>query len=1458
MAALALALVLVLAGRPGGGPQRAAGQGSSSEVTAQTDAAVPARGVIMIGSSPQEAGGETWGIGKIGSLNNPTSTIVQYREGAGWSIAPMLDAAGQPLKGFAPDESSPLTGAMTPSGAGALLGTVREAGEESTVSRRVLLVRDPGGAFTEVQAPPPSALGEGESLFSGTRAPLLAPLDEGGGHAGALVVPVLGSGSKLAETAVLHWDGKLWTREEIEVPAAEVEGFRVLAIGASSPQNAWLLGQLPAGGVALFRRAPGAPATWKPVTPKSGGTPGEGLAANEQPFSVAGRGEPPTVKAQLLTVTEQGVWVDGERADVNTPATLFFKPEGAQDKGQVSATWCNLPVSAPTGTQPCSFSLPQSLPTGLSRSFAWADSSTPYGQRVITGLPEDVTLRLEGSSFTRVLALGATESTNLGAAFSDPHEGWLGDASLPVHLTLHPAASRLQTYPVPFRFALLAATPQPGAPVGALSSQALAVGDEGEVARYLPGEGWQPEPLLGPGGRRSTGVMRGVAWPTASRAYAVGELGQMWLWRAETGLWEPDPAAPRNFRGNLLGIAFDPTNPGRGYAIGQGGVLLRYGKSWTQEALPAEVAHASFTSIAFAGSEAIVAYRIPLNQGGVETYAGGLLVNNGSGWHVDQAAAAALAPEGGVPWAVAGLPDGGAALSGESAGGEPLVLERNSAGSGWSAPSTPYPRSATGPGSLALFREGGALRMIGSGAIPNTRRVDFPEPPAPAGLPEVLINAYPPASGHIIRETANGWSDEEHDRNESVSAPGNYAIWDTPFEPDPTAAVLIDETGAMGWAVGGAIDEQQGGRFDTADIARYPADGNPPPGVGSAPVQASAGAATFAIAGNVQCGAPCADRENDQLGPDRWLSSAIAQAGQISGVRAFLNLGPRVTTGRTTSGKVTQEVPYEREFARYAALMRGNALSAFPVASPTDVAGGTGECLFDEAFQSFPWASSRSAEPCSGQSAYYAFDSSASTGTVRVIALDEASTVGGTQLAWLQQELGEAAALGVPAIVLGSADLNAQIAARAPGAAAVASALVKRGGASAYFYDSPERNVSLPLRVGGESIPAFGTGTLGYVQANSAAQQDFIGHSGFLLAEVNAQQAARNASTLRWPVSARLIPNVGELALEAQDGVLLNRSQQALFAGLARRPRAGCLAENGVTHCQTSPYIPIPANCVGPACANGILPEYSFTSSRPEIGDFVEPNTASADPRAVLLGANEKPIHDSMSGLFCAYNAGTTVVTISAGGLSSSLTVTVRAGSVRRPCGTQPLNEAPVTQNAAASPPPPPPPPAPAGPAPASSPTPVSAPVPAPPPAPAPALPSPAVHPPAPAAFVLPPVLSPPLLAFVPPPVPTPARPSPPTGTSAVTSPIEVAEKEEEQEEATESVSNQAVAYRSSEGDPAPEYLLGLIVLAALAGVGVRRRPRRGTRKARIAPATANTTQFQRRNSPDPRDVNRW
>ncbi len=351
------------------------------------------------------------------------------------------------------------------------------------------------------------------------------------------------------------------------------------------------------------------------------------------------------------------------------------------------------------------------------------------------------------------------------------------------------------------------------------------------------------------------------------------------------------------------------------------------------------------------------------------------------------------------------------------------------------------------------------------------------------------------------------------------------------------------------------------------------------------------------------------------------------------------------------------------------------------------------------------------------------------------------------------------------------------------------------------------------------------------------------------------------------PVSVQLIPVIGELALEAKDGILLRRSSPALFEGLARRPRGGCRAtEVGQTQCAEDQYTPIPSLCVVSGCQTAVLPEYEFESSDKEVGRFVERNTATSDAHAVLQNAKGEPISDerepgkpvaAQAGLFCAFNPGTTVVTIRAGGLSASLPVTVQAGSVRQPCGTVPLKHRPPAE-ATVNPPPP-------APVPTNSPavTPASSappPVPLPPPPPAPAVPARPAPPrtPAPPPFFVPQIAPVAAVAFVPPPPPPAANPTPPSGTSAVTSPVEAAQREEEEEEATESVSNQAVAYRASEHEPAPAYLLGLLVLAAFAGTSIRRRPRGRRTRPLIAPATVSSTRSQRRLPADRRDVSAY
>jgi hypothetical protein len=1501
VALLAAALALVLAGvLPGSGAKSSASAQQSEEVTAQTDASVPARKVVMIGATPLEAPGEdeTWGMGVPGGAGNEGAggVLVRYTREGGWTLGPaLLSAAGQSLSGFKLD-SSPLAGQMTPAGAGVMVGT---APREGGAGGNVVLVRSPGGAFQEtVQAP---ALSEGEELFSSERAPLIAPLDEGDGQAGALLVPTAKEG---IESSVLHWDGKQWTREAIEIPADSTEDFHVLAIGASSPENAWLLAQLsqktyPAGAVALFRRVPksggGTEPTWswQPV-------PGEPSRAapltvpvaesKSESFTVEGAGEPPKVSAQVLTVTSEGIWIDGVRSDLigqaSAATTIYFKPEGQAPAGRVLASWC----PPPTGNAPpCEHELPQALPTGASRSIAWANSADPFGERVITGLPEGVSLRLEGETFQRVPALGATAGNipggALGAAFSSATEGWLGVASLPVHLTLAPQPSHLTPWSVPFRRALTAIVPEPGAPVGALSSEALAVGDEGEVARFKPGEGWTPETLFGAGGKAKKTRLRAVAWPTPNRAYAVGDEGegQMWLWRGETGLWEPDPATPRNFRGNLLGIAFDPSNPAIGYAVGSaavgtGGVLLRYGKTWTQEAaLPPQVAGASFTSVAFAGTEAIVAYR-KLVSPERQQYTGGLLINGGAGWQVDEQAATAMGTN--APVAVAGLPDGGAAFSTSGPQGA-RVFERESA----TAPWQPTPTTLAGTaGSLALFRENGALRAIvtSGGAEDNFAAESVAAPPP--GFPPNLIGAFPIDGSEIgvLRQTASGWSDESHELNPATEPEGGYTFYDLPYQLEPMLAVLMDPTGAQGWVVGGEVDEHEP-RLDTAAIERYPSGGTPL-GVGAAPLSSAPGNVTFAIGGNAQCAAACADRERAGIGPDVWLSAALTRARQI-GVRAFLYTGPRLTSDQA-SGPRRPIVPFARELARYAAIL-GSSPPAYPAPSPQDLdarpeSDGTEEA-FEQAFDPLIPEEARgevqARHGCQAEvgceGAYYAFDSAGTAGTVRVIVLDstrhfEAASFEATQLAWLSDELQAAGRRGIPAIVAANADLGALIAAESVNAKALAQVLVfgslskhsctaesPCASASAYFYDSPEENVTGPLRVGSESIPTFGSGTLGYVRAIHEGSGDFDGVSGFLLGEV--EPATRSPITNRAQVAVKLIPNIGELALEAKDGVLLHRSQPALFAALARRPRAGNVSQSGENpEPEVNPYLQIPFNCTGSGCASDVFPEYTFSSSRPDVGGFVKLNLTSSEAHAVLENSKGEPIREpinpatgveeSKSGLFCAYNSGTTIVTINAGGLSSSMPVTVQAGSVREPCGTVPLKEVRASASQAlAAPPPPAPAPAPAGLAPAAA-----APPPVPPPPPPPLVvvaTRPVVRPPTPPQpFFLAPLAPVAAALFVPPPLPPVANPTPPSGTSAVTSPVQAAQREEEEEEATESVSNQAVAYRASEHDPAPVYLLGLVLLAAFAGAATRRPRRRGGRRElRVAPATLTGARAQRR-----------
>ncbi|HEX8689301.1 MAG TPA: hypothetical protein VF729_03570, partial [Solirubrobacterales bacterium] len=895
--------------------------------------------------------------------------------------------------------------------------------------------------------------------------------------------------------------------------------------------------------------------------------------------------------------------------------------------------------------------------------------------------------------------------------------------------------------------------------------------------------------------------------------------------------------------GNLMDVAFDPADPSRGYAVGKGGVLLSYGKSWEPEASPPGYENANLTSIAFAGSEAIVA-------------AGGdLLVNDGGGWRLDASAHELL--EGvrvGNPqlFAVAGLPDGGAVAAGRD-----IVIERDGPGAPWRFSDQPLPGSTAI--AAAAVRDGPSVRAVVSVvpqlAYPAADDLPDPDPNVP---PPIAPPFGLPGDGYVLRETASGWVDEQRT---AFAGSGN----DRPLKSDPVLSLLLDSAG-NGWAVGGwsgdadaagrGSSARNGGgraireRVRTAAVFRYGSGAELPPAAGRQAVSMPPGPIRLAVAGHAQCDSSCADLAAQAIGPDRTLSAALQTVAAMAGgdgPRALLYTGNRVASGLSSL-----------DATRYAELL-GSApgLPVYAALGSGDASDGLGAAAFSAAFASFaaPFGSGSApagfstagipgALPGPGARTHYAFDSDGPAGAVRVVVIDNSlgslaasdpqQNPAEPQLPWLEAVLADARLEGIPAVVMGNRSLNTSFTPRlnvATDGAEVARVLVE-GGASAYLFDQPEENRALRVPAGAtETIPSYGIGTLGYrsqiagVVGKDVADSLF-GDGGVLLLEIGDPVPGGNVA----PVGARLIPVIEDLSLEATDGTLLRRSRPALFRGLGRRPRGGDRwgrASAGSGNPDPSggdPYTLFPPNqCTVAGCAARIAPEYSFVSSDPDIADFVRQDPASTNLRKPYLDADDKVVTDNSSGLLCPFNAGSTTVTVSAGGFSYSEQVRVLSGSVQRPCGTRPLRPDRFQRAVptAAPPAPPPPPGAPPGSPPVDL---APPPPPGPPPAPSPSPPPKSPPPPAPGPFlpVAAGLTAAALPAIVPPPPPPIVRPRAPGGAPARTYQVE----EKREEEAAIEESKAFSRYEPDNGGmTVPPYLLGLVLIAAIGAAAIRPRP---------------------------------
>jgi hypothetical protein len=1487
----------------------------------QPEIGLPANEVVAFGASPRATGvtGEAWALGELGNVPAPAAglqyldepTLLEHTDTAGWQIVPLPAAAnGQPLSGD-PRALGSQAGRATPDGGVAVLDST---GNE-------LIVRDPGATGPAGLAPAPASTGTGavlktgETLVPGSTGsgPVTLPfaaIDEPvTGRTGVLIAP---HDDSTTSPGVLHYNGSGaatgWSREPIQLPTTDSDltpqalacGPTAAAPTQDSPGNCWLLGSATviASGettLVLFMRAPSDDPSGYTWVPES--VPDQLLSGSSGATVSALSGG-----AQMLTVTAQGAWVDFD-ADLAADSTQVselvtpgqFSPDlsaPAVSAATVDGVWCTAELAG----SGCANQLESALPTtGGYTSFAWAGTgegptSNP-GQRIITGLDNGGLLELSGpGDFVPAVGTGGAGdgSEPDGAAFASPTEGWItsdldvnavgGDDSegLPqvMDATSAPAADALTSEPVPFGSPLLAVAAAPGTTPGDPQGAAFAVGVNGQVAQYEPGQGWTPQALLNSAGQTQTPTLRGVAWPETGRAYAVGDNGAMWVWQATTDQWEPDPAKPYNFVGNLTAIAFDPDNPSLGYAVGKQGALLQFGKTWTQVSLPGPLQSVNFTSVTFAGDEALATYRTVGGSPAVEE--GGLAEETGGVWQIDPGAAAATA---GLPYPgdtvlskVAGLPDGGAVAAGPG-----IVIERDSATTPWTLSPEPLPEAQNISALAAYEAPDGTVRAIASLELnpnlnPNvldlgtgspTGGVSVPYqgdvPYDSGGGPPPFIPQDPlPDSGYLVEQPVNGegWSDLEH----STYPQGDLAAdgeADGPVRPDPVLGLLVSPDGSEGLAVGGQTGNFSGqgpvSTAETAGITRFGAGSSADTGEATAAIATDPSEASFVLAGDAACVTACANEAGSGLAPDVSLVHAIAEAGEIQGAQAFLYAG-----GRLPPGSALADAQLTPELAREAALLSGGGdVPPVGVAASTDsAASDTGLTPFESLLAPFL----PNALP---GDAYYSFTTTAgSAGPVQVIVLDFSSgAIDPAQLTWLTTELASAKAAGTPAIVMGADALGftlpdpAAVGPESPTNAAQVAATIVDGGASAYLFDYPQANVATTISDGTTSIPAFGSGTLGYVAPPQTAEtEDSLGSSAFLV--VSVQTAQRSPTTNVAPVTAQAIPDIGQLAVDAVDGTLLRRSQVALFQGLARRPSEGSdwqvQASGGKTFLGPEPYDPIPEDCQGSNCAYQIPEQFSFTSSAPSIGNFVAHDPASTNPRAVKL-TQGKPIPDASSGLFCAFNAGTTTVSLTAGGLTYSVPVTVKTGSVEYPCGTVPaVAGATPSGSASGSIPPittPKPPttpkittpslPKPPTPAPRPTPTPVPTPVPVPVPTPAPApTPAPVHHQPAPAphhaaklpAVPLPPPVPLPLRPAVPPPAPTAARPIPPSGSAQVPSNSPIAEnipaaqKERQKLAATQGVD--AMAARDPDGPlPIPAWSIGVLVLAAaVGGAGLRRR----------------------------------
>jgi hypothetical protein len=1310
---------------------------------AVTSLVAPASSLKLLGTT---SSGETWAWG-VASGPPPVVdgaalpyvhrgnqlVLLRYTEAGGWQIRDVLRDADTDDPVDVPANAK-LIGQMTAAGEAWI--AVRTSGGPGMLFHRV-----PGRDQGQFRLDPAASAEIGPLLTEADpgrgEKSLRLGLPPGGGPAfGVLVIPNQPEETQPAPGAdgtpvqiktalrygLLDADG--WHAKRVAVPtgypAVAGDTLRLAFADLTGPGTGWVALDVTRGpGAApvaprLGRLADGA---WTPLVTGLDVLDGTGEFADD----------PPELYAVGLRADQDGVWI-GARTIQAPVRQLVARYDAAAQT--VTGSWCDSfgRVSG-CGAAFGNAAVPQ-------RVF-----QTPAGP-VGVALGSNFVHTYRYGEWTRSAAPGFTAGPG-NALLTGPEDGWLAGGVAFGRLAAARLPDAMATWPQANRTTLLSVALPPGATAGVDEPGALAVGLDGTALGYDPGAGWQIQDTPA---RSNRLPLRSVAYAGPSSAFAVGGGGLILHW--DGSAWSEDPQSTKLTGSELQSVAFD--GAGQGWAVGRFATILHYdGSAWREDRPPQDDvdAGATISSVAVAGRD-------------VYAISGGSLIERGGDGQWRQVPGSQL-PDGadGDLRVVAGLPDGGAVVAGRS-----VVLVRQRAGAAFEYADQPIDGIAV---AAAAFRdERGLVRAFVSVA-----------PPVPQGATGLGgdVGGFPAGDGVLLRQNADGWVDLSHSQPPTKVANLTQLVGDGLIKPDPVLAVASSPDGRRAWVVGGYAGTRSAAgqglddvlparpvgwrtahiwRYDSGGAAQSPAD---VPVTVSPPAPAP-NTVTFAYFSNIQCRAQCAGTEDAQ--PDVNLKAAldqIAASAQQPGGPAFAMLGGNargpidLTAFQSGAG--------ETDLRRLPTLLA--PLGKLPLFA----APGPRDHVVNRPDQMTPWADAFAQAPApfgarpapeaitplaSGGAVgavhrYYAFDAAQGGSVIRVIVLDNSSQIAdgpaldSEQSGWLDRQLEDVRATARPTIVVLGQPLNT---ATNSSQLDLALRLVDAGVLAVVVAGDTNDNRPWPPEVRPElRIPLIAGATLGYQQTRN---------NGVVWYAIAVDVVNRTVSVESRPI-------IDSLALKPLIGLTVARSQTLAFEAVGRRP-TGTLATtpNEPSFPGFDNYVNVPA----PQCDFCVLPGYAFESSDPTIGDFVLPSgPGSRYPR---LDSEGRPIRARSSGLFCAFNSGSTTVSITVGTRRASLPVTVLAGGFGRPCGTvfregqRPIVRVPSSQTvrtttapSGSGAPPPPPGQEPGGSPPASLPN-ISVPFPVPPLPPVPDRPSP------PAPRVQPPAVAPP------PPVENPPVPQPP------------------------------------------------------------------------------------------------